>query len=213
MCFFFFCFPKSTSFSETAEPDSPIVPLCSQSSKGLCSWDIKVTVLLLWLKLPLITWDWCLWACPWSTAIVRGARGAEEGFHFPPLPIYNGRSVLVSSKGWQLLGIWLLKVLGYANVSLTLRRVHSHGGAEGWGRRFGCAVLPCSSKGPVASWGFEMEAKSNRDGRQCRAWNKGCNRAVSLYYIWVEAVTLLPWVKSEVLYWLKKVLEMSTASW
>lgn len=54
--------------------------------------------------------------------------------------------MLVSSQGWQLLGIQLLKVLGYVNMSLTLRRVNSHGGTEGWGRSLGCAVLLCSSR-------------------------------------------------------------------
>lgn len=51
----------------------------------------------------------------------------------------------LSSKGWQLLGIQLLKVLGYVNVSLIFRRVNGHRGTEGWGRRFGYAVLLCSS--------------------------------------------------------------------
>lgn len=80
----------------------------------------------------------------------------------------------------------MLKVLGYVDVSLTLSRVNAmeelRAGEGDWVCSVALLIL-----GTVASWGFEMEAKSDRDGS--RAWNKGCKRAVSFCYIWVEAVT------------------------
>lgn len=56
----------------------------------------------------------------------QGDQNTSGGFYFPPLPIYKGEECAgLRSKGWQLLGVRLLKVLGYVDVSLTLRRVNA----------------------------------------------------------------------------------------
>lgn len=219
MVFFFFFFFSLVSLFQwncgTCQSHCP--PLFTNRSKMLCGWDSKVTVLLLWLKSLLIAWDWCLCACSWSTAIVRGAsraKTAQEGFNFPPLPIYDGGRVCWSLiQGMAAVGNSVAQGLRLRECVFNLQESESPSRNWGLGKEVWVCSVALLILGPVASWGFEMEAKNDRDGRQHRAWNKGCSRAVSLYYTWVDAVTLLFWVKSKILYWLKMVLEISTSSW